>query len=181
MAAVLVIGGLPGSGKTTVAEGLALRDEWELVSAGALFREMAAEQGLSLEAFGKLAEEDHTIDRRLDETVRKRVAELTAQGVPVVVEGRLQAHLLRREGVNVFAVWLEAPREVRAARIAGREDQTREVALQEMEEREASEARRYASIYGIDPAELSVFDLILPTTDRTPSEIVARIVEEAGS
>ncbi|MFQ6012342.1 MAG: (d)CMP kinase [Thermoplasmata archaeon] len=180
MAPVLVIGGLPGAGKTTVAEGLARRRGWEVVSAGDLFREWAEEKGLSLGAFGRLAEEDHTIDRRLDEAILKRVTDMAAREIPLVVEGRLPAHLLRAEGQEIFAVWLEAPRSVRAARVAQRDAQSEEAAHREMKTREASESRRYAAIYGIDLADQSVFDLVLDSSERTPEQLVDTILEEAG-
>lgn len=179
MAIILVIGGLPGSGKTTVAEGVAQRKGWGLVSAGTLFRRMAEERSLSLEALGDLAEADHAIDRRLDETVLERVKDFTARGDPVVVEGRLPAYLLPERGEKAFAVWLEAPRDLRVERVARREGQGEEVAGREMERREESEARRYAAIYGIDPTDLAVFDLLLDTSVQTPRELVNRILEEA--
>ena len=135
---------------------------------------------MSLEAFGRLAEEDHAIDRRLDEAVLTRVTDLVGQEVPLIVEGRLPAHLLPAEGQQVFAVWLEAPRPTRAARVAQRDGQSVEVARRGMKTREASESRRYATIYGIDLADLSVFDLVLDSAGQSPGELVDAILEEAG-
>jgi predicted cytidylate kinase len=180
MTLILVIGGLPGAGKTTVAQEMARRRGWEVVSAGDLFRQWAEEKGMSLRAFGRLAEEDHAIDRRLDEAILKRVTNLAAKDVPLIVEGRLPAHLLRAEGEQLFAVWLEAPRRVRAERVAQRDGQSEDAARREMKTREGSEARRYATIYSIDLADLDVFDLVLDSSDQTPEELVDTILAEAG-
>src|SRR2546428_14145653 len=101
---ILVIGGPPGSGKTTVAERWAAARSYVLVSAGTKFRAMAKERGMSLEAFGRAAEKDPMVDRALDAAILAEIRKYDAAGGNVVVDGRIQGHLLSKER----GPWLKA-------------------------------------------------------------------------
>src|SRR3989304_765444 len=111
-------GGPPGSGKTTVAERLAKDHGYALVSAGARFREMAKARGVDLVAFSRAAEEERGIDRELDRLVLEEVLRRDAKGDDIVVDGRIQAHLLSQRRIPCLKVWIDAPLEVRARRVA---------------------------------------------------------------
>jgi cytidylate kinase len=152
---LLTISGLSGSGKTTVASGLSQRLSFLHISAGEVFRELARQRALSLEQLSKLAETDPEIDKMVDQ----RQAELAQSHENVVVDGRLSGWVLKGD----IAVWLKAPLEVRADRIAGREGKERAIALRETRTRDSSEAARYLAFYDIDAANLDVYDLIIDT------------------
>ena len=169
---IVAIGGPPGSGKTTVAERFAQAHAYALVSAGFKFRAMAKDRGLDLAAFGRAAEKDPDIDRSLDHAVLEDILRLDSLGRDVIVDGRIQAHLLTLRRVPCLKVLIDAPLEVRAQRIAGRETKDVKAAEREISAREASERLRYQSLYGIDLSDRSVYDLVIDSSDKTPDQIV---------
>jgi len=173
---ILAIGGPPGSGKTTVAERIAAKEGYALVSAGTLFRAMAGERGMSLDAFGEYATDHPEVDRDLDRRVVDDVVRLASEGRGVVVEGRLSAHMLARRGVECLKVWIDAPRAVRAERVAGRDGTSVKDAMRSISGREKLERARYKRFYGIDLRDTTTFDLVLDSGVRTPEDLVAEIL-----
>jgi CMP/dCMP kinase len=167
---LLTVSGPPGSGKSTAATGLADALGYEHISGGDVFRELAAERGLSLSEFNALAEEDDTIDRDLD----RRLRELAAEREDLVLESRL-AGWMAAEHADL-RIWLNAPVEVRATRIADREDKPVEQAKSETITRAQSEASRYEEYYGIDINDLSIYDLAVNTARWGPGETTDLLV-----
>jgi predicted cytidylate kinase len=173
---LITVSGLPGSGKTTVARLVSRRLGLRHVYAGDVFRKEAERRGLTLEAFSRIAETDHEIDRVLD----RDMLDIARQG-NVVLEGRLAGFMAERAGLPAFKVRLEATEEVRAARIAKREDAPLEDVRQRMREREESDARRYRAIYGFDYYDRELYDLVAATDDTTPEDTAALIADRAAS
>ncbi|ENN95647.1 cytidylate kinase [Methanocaldococcus villosus KIN24-T80] len=171
---IITIGGLPGTGTTTIAKKIAEKYHLKYVCAGLIFREMAKEKGMSLEEFSKYAEKHREVDEEID----RRQVELAKQG-NVILEGRLAAWMLIRNNIKPdLTIWFKAPIEVRAQRISERENIDYETALKNMIEREKSEKKRYKEIYNIDLDDLSIYDLILDTS-KWNVEGVFNIVSEA--
>ena len=173
---IVTVSGLPGSGTSTASRLVAVLTGWEYVNAGAIFRQMAAEAGLSLAEFGGRAERDGTIDRDLDDRI-VGLAREAAGGA--IFEGRLTGWMAHNHQLPALKVWLGADRQTRAARVSGRDGQTPEEAARAMDERERSEHDRYTAVHGIDIANLSIYDLTLDSAHRTPEEIAAAISSRA--
>ncbi len=162
---LLTVSGPPGAGKSTTVAALAEAFDLEHVSGGDIFRELADERGLTAVEFNRLAEEDDQIDRDLD----RRLRTVALERDDVLLESRL-AGWLAGDAADL-RLWLDAPIEVRAARIADREAKSAETALTETREREESEALRYREYYGIDIADLSIYDVSLNTARWSEHEV----------
>ena len=171
---LVTISGLPGSGKTTVAQLVARALGLEHVYAGNVFRRQAETNGLSLEEYLRRAEQDSSIDRELDRQMEARAARGDA-----VLEGRLAAFMADRAGIPALRVFLAASEPVRAARIREREGGVAAERLREIQAREASDHRRYLDLYGVDYHDLARYDLVMETDRGTPEEIAQAIVERA--
>lgn len=163
---LLTVSGPAGSGKSTTAEGLAEALDLEHISGGDIFRELAAERGMSAVEFNRLAEKDDQIDRDLD----RRLYAIATERDDVVLESRLAGWLAGDHAT--LRIWLDAPIDVRAARIADREDKSVELAREETEARERSEALRYEDYYNIPIRDLSIYDVALNTARWGPDEVL---------
>lgn len=133
------------------------------MSAGGVFRELAQRRGLSVTELNRQAEDDPTIDRDLD----RLQGELARRG-PCVVESRLSGWMVDAD----LKVWLDAPLEIRAARVGGRDGQTPEDARRELLIRERSEWSRYRALYGIEFSDRSPYHLIIDTSRWDPDVLV---------
>lgn len=171
----IAISGPPGSGKTTVSEIVSEHMGYRLVLVGQVFREMASEKRISLEAFGRFAEEDETIDRELD----VRMVAVAKESSDIVIEGRLTGALMRRHDIPALKAHIDATEEVRSRRVAEREDKPADVVLREMQMRERSERKRYRAYYGIDPSDPSIYDMWIDSSVKTPEEVAGAIISVA--
>jgi len=171
----IAISGPAGSGKTTVCMLVADRLGYERVLVGQIFRKMAQERGVDLDIFGRLAEEDETIDRELDQ----RMLAIARANEDIVLEGRLAGIMLKANGVPVLAVWITAPEDVRVKRVVGREGKPEEEVLREMRRRENSERKRYRAYYGVDIADTSPYDLCIDSNELSAEKIAGLIADRA--
>jgi cytidylate kinase len=159
---IVAIAGPIGVGKSTVARGLAARLSYRYISGGEVFREIARARGISLTEVNKLAEQDPSLDRELD----RRQQDLARAG-NCVVESRLAGWMVEAD----LKIWLRAPLDIRASRVARREGQPLEAARVELQERERSEWARYKQVYDIDITMLSPYHVIIDTSYWDADEI----------
>jgi len=171
---VICIGGMTGSGKSTVAKRVAAKYELDYFSGGNALKTLAQEDGYNSDITGwwETAEGlrflqqrmgDPAFDRRVDE----KLLELAARG-NVVLDSWTMPWLLK-EG---FKVWLESSPQVRAKRVVTRDAISFEEALAALKEKDAKTRQIYKSLYGFDLGhDLSPFNLVLATDELDPDEV----------
>ena len=167
---IITIGGLAGTGTTTTAELLSEKLNIPYISAGFIFREMAAERGMSVLEFSEFAEGNDDIDKEID----KRQAEKAKSADNLILEGRLSAFFVDNADLKVCLV---TPFDVRSKRIAQREEKSVEVAKNEIIVREKSEALRYMEIHNIDINNMDIYDLIINTDTFKPEDVSEIIIQ----
>ena len=168
----ITISGPPGSGKTTVCSLLSEELSIDSVVFGKIFREYAAERGLTLSELGAIAEKDPSID----ETIDSRIVEIARTHESMIFESRLSAYMLSRNGISAFKVYLDASPKVRVQRIGRRDGESEADAERNTLDRQTSEAKRYMKYYNIDINDKSIYDLVINTDDLMPEDVVEKII-----
>jgi cytidylate kinase len=167
---IVTVGGLPGTGTSTLCRLLEQKLGLPYVYIGQIFRQEAAARGLSLPELNELAQRDENVDRALDD----RQLEILRQG-GVILEGRMSGWLASRHGIDAFKVWLTADEDERIRRLVDRDGGDLSEQRRATRERVAQESDRYLRYYGADPSEAEIYDLVLDSTRSTPAELVAQV------
>lgn len=168
---LITVSGPPGCGATTLCERLSAAMDCPYVSGGDIFRELAEEKGFSLNQQIAEADTSDSIDRELDNKLQTIAEKWGQADKPFILESRLAGWLAGSHAD--LRLWLDAPDEVRLARI---EDRVETEA--EMRVREVSEAGRYQSYYDIDVDDREFYDIQLNTA-RWSKEGVFQLVRAA--
>lgn len=172
----ITVGGLPGTGTSTLCKNLQAETGLPYVYAGRIFRDEARRRGMDLAAFGALCERDPSIDHALDE----RQMELLQEG-GLILEGRLSGWLAHLNRVHALKVWVVCDEPERIRRLVDRDGGTVAQQLDKTEARQRSEADRYFRYYGIDLGDLGPYDLVVDSTHKQPPQVLAEVLEALRS
>ncbi len=176
---IITIAGKPASGKSTAAKIVAKQLGFAHYSTGDLFREIAAQQQHDVLQANLHAESDATIDFKVDE----RQKQLGESDDTFVIDARLGWHFIPHS----FKVYLDLDTVTGATRILSNPDSAREskenipkdpaLYAKVLDDRLASESRRYKSLYSVDGHDPSNFDLVIDTKTNSPTQVSEMIVD----
>lgn len=176
--AIITIAGSLGSGKSSTAKEVARILGYKHFSSGDLFRQIAAQRGLSVEEMNITAEEQRDIDHRVDSLLR----EMGKNEDELVIDSRMAWHWMPES----FKIFLTLDPDTAAERIytqilSGGRVSEHGGSLEEVREsiarRLGSEQKRYFQLYGVDPRNPANYDLIIDTKTTQLPDVVEQVLE----
>lgn len=165
----ITLSGELGSGKSTVANYLIGKMPFKIVSAGLLFRQLAAKHGMSAKEFNQFIENDPKYDHYVDDTM----AELGRTDEKIIFDSRMAWHFVP----SSFKIYLYVDVDTATERIfndVGRVSESysdKATARKEIVERRQSEILRYQNFYHCNLDDYSNYDLIVDTSHASRDEV----------
>ena len=162
--------GDPGSGKSTFAREVAARTGFRLVTTGNIFRQLAADMGVSVTDLNEIAETQAQIDRKVDDYLKalnetRENLVLDSRMAWFFVENSLKIRLTVDLDVAVERIFKDTGGELRETFT------DLESGRVEVQRRRDSEILRYKTLYGVDISDTSNFDLVINTSNKAPQDI----------
>ena len=173
----ITIGGLAGSGTSTISRMLSEKIKYNHIDAGQIWDELAAEHNTDVLGLSKIAENDKSIDQELD----NKMIEHASSRENIILEGRLIGALCSKNNINSLKIWVDAPVDIRAKRVCQREKGNFQDTKNKIILREKSNKKRYLMYYNIDIDDKSYYDLVINSETKSPNEIVAIILNRLNN
>ncbi|MBW2971319.1 cytidylate kinase family protein [Candidatus Woesearchaeota archaeon] len=171
---IIIISGLPGSGKSSVAKEVAEKLGYKHYSTGDIQREIAKEKGLTISELGKLEATDKSFDLMIDRKTKEFV-----QGKDNIVMDSWLAGNFVLKAVKVFLECNEDER-VRRRLAQKREEesfQKREQALKDMQHRVEINRDRWKRYYNYDFLDMSNYDVVIDTSKIGIDKVVEKVLD----
>jgi cytidylate kinase len=144
---------------------------------GGIFRDLAAERGMTIEQFSAGIKKDPALERSIDE----RQTKLMQEKDNLVIQGRITWFFAKQSPFKIINLFLAAHHEIGAQRVAARKEdakKTIEEIARATAERIEHDRERYQKLYGIadylDPAH---FDIIIDASYLTEKEVFEKAMD----
>ena len=172
----VTISGHPGSGTSTLVEGLSKHFAWTSINGGQIFRNEANERKMTLAEFGELCSNDETVDLTLDEKLRTHILDQVTN----IIESRLAGWWGYKLQFDCIRIWLKVSEQERAKRVTAREGITLEEAISANKARLLVDNERYQKMYGLIPDDPTPYTHIIDATNITAEQVLAEAIRILG-
>lgn len=174
---IISLAGELASGKGTVSKLLSKELNYTVYRNGEYVRKLARDKGLDITSFNEYLNEHPEIDRQIE----KSAAEYAKEHDNFIIDARLGWYAVPES----FKVYLTIDINEAAKRAFYDEDRKStekfssiEEQKKDMEHRYKMENERYFNLYGVRKEDLSNYDLVIDTTNKTPDEVKQKILDE---
>ncbi len=172
----ITVSGVSGAGKSLGARALAEAFNLRYISSGQILRQLAKKRNISLEEFCAIREPE--VDYEMD----RRNLKFAMEG-NVIIDARLSGWCAGDwADVKIF---YECPLDVRAERVAKRDNITVKEARERLEKRDREDHEKYKELYGINSYDKSIYDIVIDNGKLTkeeaktvPVDLVRRFLEK---
>jgi len=168
---IITISGLPGSGKSTISKLLAKRLKLKRYSLGKIFREEANKHNVDNLTLLELAAIKPSINKLID----KKIKNMIGKRRNFILDSRLSALLYKKAEYHLY---LYAPLNVRAGRIAKRDKINYKEALEKNRLRERLERDLYKKQYRFDYTDKKHYNILLDTSKCLPKKCANVIISK---
>ena len=177
---IVSFNGQEGSGKSTIAKMVSEKLGFPRYYMGQLFRDMAAEKGMTLPEFRKICDVDPDFDKKVDDYVVK----LSRERENFIIESRTAWHCIP----DSLKIYLKVDSNVAAERIfkgisennnRSNEDSSLDTVdniEKSIIKRRKEDSERYLTLYGIRQDEEKNYDAVIDTTDLTIEEVFFKVM-----
>jgi CMP/dCMP kinase len=177
---IISLGGLPGSGKSTVKGLLAEKLGYQTASTGDFMRSLAVARGISFDDFNTLIATDKSIDLEIDAVLKN----IESSENNIIIDSHLAFHFVP----SSFKVFLDITLATSASRIykdseresrksVGDTMSSVEEAMKRIQARIDNHNDRYMRHYNVSPYDKAQYDLIIDTEKYNPEEVATLIIE----
>ena len=175
---IITLTGKPCSGKGTVGKLFCEKYKFEYLSTGQISRKMSVKHNYKnvLEF-----QQKHKNIKDIDKLVDSKTVEIgkTRLNDNILFDSRLAWHFIPKSfKVFLDIDWLTAGERLVKAEREEENVETIEEAVDVLKTRWNEENTRYLSLYNVDNTDISKYDLVISSENRTPEEIVEIINKE---
>lgn len=174
---LITLGWKAWSGKWTVWKLLAEKLNYKIISIWDMKRKLAAEMWINIIEFNKMWDDPKKsaeFDLKYEEYQKSLKLDDN-----IILDSRLGFYAQP----NAFKILLNVDENVAGERIfkakrATDKKSTKKAAIEEVKDRNSTDASRYKKLYDVDLWDEKNYSLVIDTTERTPEEVLEIILEE---